>query len=85
MINWVIVGLGNMAHHFANSINNVENANLVAIASSSKSKSEKFGERFNLDKNNRYSNYKDIISCSNIDAIYISTLNNLHSNLTKFF
>ena len=85
MINWGIVGLGNMAHHFANSINNVENANLVAIASSSKSKSEKFGEQFNLDKNNRHSNYKDIISCSNIDAIYISTLNNLHSDLTKFF
>ena len=79
MIKWGIIGLGNMANHFANSINEIDNSKLIAISSSSNFKLKKFGTNFSIDEKNRYNNYLDIIN-SDIDAIYISTLNNSHAN-----
>ena len=83
MINWGIVGLGNMGEKFAQSIQNVENSKLISIASRSKIKLNKFGNTFNIDNKNRYSDYLDLISSKNIDAVYISTLNNSHLELIE--
>ena len=82
MIKWGIIGLGNMANHFANSINEIDNSKLTAISSSSNFKLKKFGTNFSIDEKNRYNNYLDIIN-SDIDAIYISTLNNSHAKLIE--
>ena len=82
MIKWGIIGLGNMANHFANSINEIDNSKLIAISSSSNFKLKKFGTNFSIDEKNRYNNYLDIIN-SDIDAIYISTLNNSHARLIE--
>ena len=40
MINWGIVGLGNMANNFAKSIDDVENAKIVSLASRSNLRSK---------------------------------------------
>jgi len=82
MIKWGIIGLGNMASHFANSINEVDNSKLTTISSSSSLKLKKFGTIFLIDKKNRHINYLDIIN-SDIDAVYISTLNNNHASLIE--
>ena len=82
MIKWGIIGLGNMANHFANSINEIDNSKLIAISSSSNFKLKKFGTNFSIDEKNRYNNYLDLIN-SDIDAIYISTLNNSHAKLIE--
>ena len=42
MLNWGIIGLGSMAHQFANAINELENVKLLSVASRSKSKLENF-------------------------------------------
>ena len=36
MINWGVIGLGNMANKFCEAIQDLENANLKAVASTSK-------------------------------------------------
>ena len=84
MINWGIIGLGNMANQFANAINEVEDAKLIAVASRSKYKLENFHKNFKIEKKNLFQNYKDIINCRDLDAVYISTLNNTHFELIKF-
>ena len=38
VINWGIIGLGNVAHEFAKSFYNTKNAKLIAIASKSENK-----------------------------------------------
>ena len=81
IIKWGIVGLGNMANIFARSISEVQNAKLVCVASKSKNKLEIFAKNFNIKSFNKFTNYSELIKSKEIDAVYISTLNNTHVDL----
>ena len=81
MINWGIIGLGNMANKFASSINEVKNSKLLGIASTNFFRLKSFGEKYNIDKKYRYKNYDEILNCNEINAIYIATLNNTHPEI----
>ena len=70
-----------MANRFASSINEVKNTKLLGIASTSFFRLKSFGDKYNIEKKYRYKNYDEILSCDEIDAIYISTLNNTHPEI----
>ena len=40
MINWGVIGLGNMSYKFINAIKEIENAKIVSVASLSKKKTD---------------------------------------------
>jgi len=82
MVKWGILGLGRAANSFAEAIKEVENAELVSIASLSKSKLKFFGNKYNIVKNLRFNTYDDLINNNEVDAVYIATLNNTHAELT---
>lgn len=73
MVNWGIIGLGKMGFTFAQAIEETNNSRLVATASKS-------GKSI---KNIKNFSYEDLIRSDEIDAIYISTLNNTHIDLIK--
>lgn len=73
MINWGVLGLGQMGMRFVNSIEDTSNAKLLNIASKS-------GKTF---KNYENISYDNLVKNRDIDAIYISTLNNTHIDLIK--
>lgn len=73
MINWGVLGLGQMGMRFVNSIEDTSNAKLLNIASKS-------GKTF---KNYENISYDNLVKNRDIDAIYISTLNNTHVDLIK--
>ena len=50
MINWGIIGLGNMANKFASSISEVKNSKLLGIASTNFFRLKSFGEKYNIYK-----------------------------------
>lgn len=81
MVKWGVLGLGRAANSFANAIKEVENVRLISTASLSKNKNSIFAEKFNIPKNLQFNSYEDLINCKEIDAVYISTLNNKHSDL----
>ena len=81
MVRWGIIGLGRMANTFAEAINEVKNSRLIGVASKSNHKLKKFNKNFNIESENIVNNYTELIKSKNIDAIYISTLNNTHVNL----
>jgi predicted dehydrogenase len=81
MIRWGVIGLGNMATKFANSFTDNSNSFLKGIASLSNL--EKFGKRFRVKKDYQYETYSDLLKSSEIDAVYISTVNNTHYDLIK--
>ena len=83
MIKWGIIGLGNMAQKFANSIKETDNAKLVAISSLNSKKLKIFKNNFQIDEKLIFNNYNDLVKCDEIDAVYIATLNNTHLNLIK--
>ena len=83
MIKWGVIGGGNMGRIFAESIKEVDNAELVSIASTNIKNLNSFGNNFKIQDNLRFNNYESICKNDEIDAIYISTLNNTHFNLIK--
>ena len=60
MINWGIIGLGNMANSFASSISEVKNSKLLGIASKNFLRLKSFGDKYNIEKKYRYNNYDEI-------------------------
>ena len=83
MIKWGVIGTGHMANIFAESIQETDNAKLVAVSSRTKKSLEIFGDRFNIMKNFRFISNEEICASEDINAIYISTLNNTHFDLIK--
>ena len=78
MINWGIIGLGNIGRKFLEcfDFSNTE-INLAGYASKSNSKKNSL-----ISKNiQKFDSYEELIESKNIDAVYISTLNNLHKDL----
>ncbi len=75
-IRFGIVGTGTIAHRFANAIKNVENAELVAVASRTKENAEKFGDEFNIP--NRFYSYEKMAFSDVIDAAYIAVPHSGH-------
>ena len=76
MINWGIIGLGNIGRKFFEcfDFSNTE-INLAGYASKSNSKKNSL-----ISKNiQKFDSYEELIESKNIDAVYISTLNNLRS------
>ena len=81
MINWGIIGLGNIANAFAEAIREISDCKLKGIASLNKSKLTTFGEKYNIDQKYRFNSYDELINSDEIDTVYIATLNNTHKDL----
>ena len=77
-INWGIIGLGKVALQFAEAFKYSKNAKIVAIASYDKDKIKKFKNQFNLEEKYCFEEYEKILSCDDVDVIYISLPNSLH-------
>ncbi len=71
-----IVGTGTIAHRFAEAIKNVENAELVAVASRTRENAEKFGDEFNMPV--RFDSYEGMAQSDLIDAAYIAVPHSGH-------
>ena len=78
VVNWGIIGLGNIAHEFANSFYNTKNAKLIAIASKSQNKLSRFRANLNIDINNCYNDYENLLKNNKVDIVYIALPNSLH-------
>lgn len=74
-VRWAILAAGKIAHSFANDFSKVENAELVAVAASDKSRAETFAKEYNLPF--AY-NYNDLYNSNEVDAVYIATTHNFH-------
>jgi len=73
---WGIMGCGNIAGHFATSLQTVSGAVLHAVASRSEEKAKSFGRKYNAEKS--YGSYEMLVQDPQVDAVYIATPHNLH-------
>lgn len=80
IINWGIIGLGNIANKFATDLLTVEGANLSAVASRNQDKANSFAAKYNADI--AYDSYEKLVQDANIDAVYIATPHALHMQNT---
>ena len=77
-MNWGIIGLGHMAKNFASSIKELDNTKLIGASSRSFLKLIKYGYKNKIRFKYLYRKYDEILSCKEINNIYIGTLNNTH-------
>lgn len=82
-INWGIVGLGRIAHKFAQDIRLVEGARLHAVASRTLSKAKSFAEQYN--SNHHFGSYEELVNCEGLDVVYIATPHVFHCENTILF
>lgn len=80
-VNWGIIGLGSIAHTFANDLKKVNQANLLAVASRNLSKAVDFKQLHKADL--AYGTYKELALNSAIDIIYIATPHVFHYENAK--
>jgi predicted dehydrogenase len=75
-VNWGILGAGRIARKFATDFKILTNGKLLAVASRSQIRSNKFAEEFNIPK--AYSSYQDMVLNPEINVVYIATTHNFH-------
>ncbi len=78
--NWGILGLGNIAHKFADALNATGNGVLFAVGSRELDKANGFANKFGAQR--WYGSYEQLMEDPDVDIIYISTPHHLHYELT---
>ncbi len=79
-IKWGIIGLGKIAHKFAEDLVLLDNAELYAVASRTQEKANEFATKFNAEK--AYASYESLVKDNQVDAIYIATPHRFHKENT---
>ncbi len=80
IINWGIIGLGNIANKFAKDLITVRGAQLYAVASRTQEKADDFASKYGAIK--AYNTYEALVKDTNIDAVYIATPHSMHKDNT---
>lgn len=80
IFNWGIIGLGKIAHKFAQDLRALPNAKLHAVASRSIEKAQDFATQY--DAPHAYGSYQELVNCPDLDVVYIATPHVLHKENT---
>lgn len=83
VINWGIVGPGNIANKFAAAVKNVDGAHLAAVASRSAQKGREFADKYNIE--HVFESYEDMAASPLVDAVYIATPHPFHRPCAEIF
>ncbi len=70
-IRWGIMGTGRIAGVFCNTLKELEQAEIYAVASRNEEKAEEFGGRYNAEK--CYGSYEELVADDRVDIIYVAT------------
>jgi predicted dehydrogenase len=79
-IRWGIIGLGNIAHKFAEDLLTVDGAELYAVASRTQPKADTFAQQYQATQ--AYCSYEALVNDPKVDAVYIATPHVLHKENT---
>jgi predicted dehydrogenase len=74
-VRWAILGAGRIANAFAKDFYLMQNAELIAVASSDKEKAASFAKEYNIPE---AISHEELFNSDSIDAVYIATTHNFH-------
>lgn len=80
-IKWGIIGLGKIAHTFAQDLLRAPHTELAAVASRSAEKARKFATDFQVPAH--YASYQNFIENAEVDVVYIATPHPFHVALSQ--
>lgn len=71
-----IIGAGSIAAHFCKAVKMVQDAEVVAVASSSEERAEEFARANGIEQ--FYGSYEEMLRRADINIVYIATTHNFH-------
>ena len=71
-----ILGCGNIANTMARTINDIEEAEITAVAARDLAKAEAFRDKWGAGR--AYGSYEELCSDPDVELIYVSTIISLH-------
>ena len=71
-----IIGAGSIANHFCKAVEMLEDAEVVAVASSSEERAKAFAQANNIPES--YGSYEEMLRNADINIVYIATTHNFH-------
>lgn len=80
-IAWGIIGLGNIANKFAQTLQLMDEVELKGVASRNKDKSVNFGNLFGIHSDRCYGSYQELVEDKSIEAIYIAVPHVFHKEI----
>jgi predicted dehydrogenase len=80
-IKWGILGCGGIANKFAESTRAVDGAMVIAAASRTPGKAAAFAKKHQIEQS--YSDYDELLSNKDVDAVYVATTHNFHYENTR--
>jgi predicted dehydrogenase len=75
-IRWGILGTGGIARKFADVLNSLPSAQLVAVGSRTQATADQFGDKFGV--RHRHASYAALADDPEVEVVYISTVHPLH-------
>lgn len=81
-ITWGIIGLGNIANKFAQTLSAMGEVELKGVASRNKSKSEVFGNMYGVATDKCYGSYEELVEDENIEVVYIAVPHVFHKEVS---
>lgn len=81
-----IIGTGNISMYWAHlpEYEKVENCEITAICDIDTAKLEREGERLGIPQNRRFTDYKELIECEDVDVVDIATWNSVHCEIAEY-
>ncbi len=76
LVNWGIIGTGNIAKTFVDEFNYTNGGRILAVASRTQEKASKFAKEYEIER--AYQGYETLIKDGDIDVIYVATPHNYH-------
>lgn len=80
-INWGMIGLGKIAHKFAEGLTFVDNASLYGVASSNVERGKEFAKQHSATKT--FGSYEELAKSDEVDVVYIASFNHQHYEHAK--
>ncbi|MCY4543599.1 MAG: Gfo/Idh/MocA family oxidoreductase, partial [Gemmatimonadetes bacterium] len=79
-IHWGILGTGAIAHKFAEAMEFVPDAEVVAVGSRARETADAFGDEFAIP--GRHDSYQALAEAPDVDAIYVASPHPMHHDHT---
>ena len=78
-VRWGILGTGTIANTFALALQEIPQAQLVAVGSRSLHTALAFGSQFGLAQHHCYSSYEELVNDPQVEVIYVATPHPMHA------
>ncbi len=78
-VKWGILGPGRIARSFAEGLERLDDAELVAVGSTSAARAREFGEEFAV--RGTCGTYDEVLKDPEVEVVYVGTLNTLHEKV----